>query len=283
MRGEGVAHLVTEADIVEGLRTLGLGRSSALIVHSSLSSFGHVEGGGAAVCRALLDTCGTVLMPAFTWSRTALLPPPGLERPLNASKPSSSWGEFESSLAQAVPYSPTVPVDRAIGIIPETLRLLFPRERSLHPLLSFIASGLHARKLVTAQRLDHFLGPVEALAALRGYVLLLGVGHERNTAIHLAEQQLGRVRFYRYAKAAPGVWMELPNVAGCSEGFGKIETRLDAYTREVRVGECHARLVPLDAVLTVARSMIEQDPAALLCEDECDRCWASREQWELIS
>lgn len=119
--------MVTEAEIVEGLRALGLERSSAVIVHSSLSSFGHVEGGAAAVCRALLDPCGTVLMPAFTWSRTALLPPPGLERPLNASTPSRSWEEFESSLAQAVPYSPTVPVDRAIGIIPETLRLLFPR------------------------------------------------------------------------------------------------------------------------------------------------------------
>ncbi len=275
--------MVTEADIVEGLRALGLGRSSAVIVHSSLSSFGRVEGGATSVCRALLDTCGTVLMPAFTWSRTALLPPPGLERPLNASTPSRSWGEFESSLAQAVPYSPTVPVDRAIGILPETLRMWFPHERSPHPLLSFIASGLHARKLVAAQRLDHFLGPVEALAELGGDVLLLGVGHERNTAIHLAEHQLGRARFCRYAKAAPGVWMELPNIAGCSEGFGKVETRLEAYTREVWIGECRARLVPLDAVLTAARNMIEQDPAALLCEDECGRCWASREQRKLIS
>ncbi len=275
--------MVTEADIVEGLRALGLGRSSAVIVHSSLSSFGHVEGGATSVCRALLDSCGTVLMPAFTWSRTALLPPPGLERPLNASAAGRSWDEFESSLAQAVPYSPSVPVDRGVGVIPETLRMLFPHERSPHPLLSFIASGLHARTLVAAQRLDHFLGPVEALAELGGDVLLIGVGHERNTAIHLAEQQLGRARFYRYAKAAPGVWMELPNIAGCSEGFGQIETRLEVYTREVWIGECRARLVPLDAVLSVARSMIEQDPAALLCGDGCDRCWASREQRKLIS
>ncbi len=55
--------------IAAGLRALGLHGSSVVVVHSSLRSFGHVVGGAAAVCQALVDTCGTVLVPAGTWER----------------------------------------------------------------------------------------------------------------------------------------------------------------------------------------------------------------------
>jgi aminoglycoside 3-N-acetyltransferase len=54
-------------------------------------------------------------------------------------------------------------------------------------------------------------------------VLLLGVSHTSNTTIHLAEQYLGRSRFYRYAKSADGLWAELPNIPGASHEFDAIE------------------------------------------------------------
>ncbi len=41
--------LVTRLAIEDGLRALGLARGDAAEVHSSLSSFGWVEGGAAAV------------------------------------------------------------------------------------------------------------------------------------------------------------------------------------------------------------------------------------------
>ena len=52
----------TEQEIIEGLRALELDESASVIVHSSLRSFGHVEGGALAVCRALVAVCGTVLV-----------------------------------------------------------------------------------------------------------------------------------------------------------------------------------------------------------------------------
>lgn len=44
---------VTQAMIAAGLEQLGLGQDSAVIAHSSLKSFGRVDGGAEAVARAL--------------------------------------------------------------------------------------------------------------------------------------------------------------------------------------------------------------------------------------
>ncbi len=49
---------VTKEDIKVGLMKLGLNRGDTVGVHSSLSSFGYVEGGADAVIDALLETVG---------------------------------------------------------------------------------------------------------------------------------------------------------------------------------------------------------------------------------
>jgi aminoglycoside 3-N-acetyltransferase len=123
--------------------------------------------------------------------------------------------------------------------------------------------GNCADELLGAQRLDWPLGPIEALAELRGDVLLLGVTHTANTTIHLAEQRLGRSCFWRYAKAGDGAWMELPNIPGESDAFDGIEPGLGDI-QEVRIGDCRARRVAVRDVLAVANRMILDDPAALL-------------------
>lgn len=269
---------VTEEDIARGLRALGLGRDSAVIVHASLRSFGHVEGGAAAVCRALVSTCGTVMAPAASGDLTSVPAPPGLVRPRNAYYNAASWEEFDALLARATPYSDGLPIDRELGRIPETLRRTFQHARSAHPLDSYVAVGEHARTLIAAQRLDWSLGPLEALERLGGHVLLLGVGHTVNTAIHLAEQRLGRSRFYRYAKAADGVWMELPNIPGQSHRFDAIEPALSGATREVRIGKCRARLAAVADVTAAARRLILADPGALLCDEPECRCSAAYQQ-----
>src|SRR5947209_11135777 len=106
------AESTSEREIAAGLQALGLDDSSSVIVHSSLRSFGHVAGGALAVCRALMATCGTVLVPAGTWDRTGVPAPPGLVRPHNAVRTAGSWEEFDSALARAVPFSLDLPIDR---------------------------------------------------------------------------------------------------------------------------------------------------------------------------
>jgi len=66
--------------IGDGLRALGLGAGDLVVVHSSLSSFGWVDGGADAVIDALLAAVapgGTVVMPTLTFGPyTPENPPP---------------------------------------------------------------------------------------------------------------------------------------------------------------------------------------------------------------
>jgi aminoglycoside N3'-acetyltransferase len=59
---------LTQADIVAGLRRLGLARGAAVEVHSSLSSLGKVQGGAPTVIQALIEVVGkqgALLMSAY--------------------------------------------------------------------------------------------------------------------------------------------------------------------------------------------------------------------------
>ncbi|WP_349328183.1 AAC(3) family N-acetyltransferase [Actinopolymorpha sp. B9G3] len=269
---------VTQDMIAEGLRQLGLSKASRVLVHASLRSFGRVDGGAEAVCRALVDVCGTVMVSAGAWDLTGLPAPPGLTRPHNACHQDQTWQEFDDALAKATVYSKDLPVDSWLGTIAETMRQNFPHERGDHPLFTYLAVGPDARPLVDAGRLDWPLGPIEELGELGGDVLLLGVGHTSSTAIHLAEQRMGRSRFYRYAKVAPGVWMELPNIPGESHRFDEIEGLLAPVTTEVRIGRCRARRLSVSDVLSTTERLIAADPRALLCEDPECRCGAAYQQ-----
>ncbi|TCO34554.1 aminoglycoside 3-N-acetyltransferase [Kribbella steppae] len=270
--------MVSAAEIADGLRQLGLDRSSSVIVHSSLKSFGYVDGGAEAVCDALTDTCGTVLAPAGTWDFTGIGPPPGTARPHNAYDPAPTWEAFDEELTRATAFSPDLPIDRELGRIPETLRLTRTPARTAHPLFSYIAVGPAADQLLAAQRPDWPLGPIEELGGLNGDVLLLGVDHTTNTTIHLAEQLLGRSRFYRYAKTADRVWSEFPNIPGDSHEFDTIEPTLRSATRETTISNCRARKIPVTAVLAATRQLVLADPAALLCTTPTCRCAAAHQQ-----
>jgi len=60
---------VKKDDIIAALRRVGLQPGDHVVVHSSLKSFGHVDGGPDAVIDALEDAvtkCGTVVMPTYS-------------------------------------------------------------------------------------------------------------------------------------------------------------------------------------------------------------------------
>ena len=59
---------MTKQEIINGLRSLGLKEGDLVLLHSSLYSLGHVEGGPDAVIDAFLETigaAGTLLVPVF--------------------------------------------------------------------------------------------------------------------------------------------------------------------------------------------------------------------------
>lgn len=161
---------VSRSDIARGLRELGLNANCRLLVHSSLRSFGYVEGGADAVIDALLDVVGTVLVPTLTGSE-ALSPQ---NPPVFYVEETPCW----------------------TGRIPETLRKRPHAIRSLHPTHSVAALGVNAESL-TDDHVDSItpcdeLSPYGKLARLQnGYILLIGVSHMSNTTFHHVEEIVG--------------------------------------------------------------------------------------------
>lgn len=67
-----MTHNLTETDLIKAFRDIGITDGTTLEVHSSLSSFGYVEGGAETVISALKKCCGesgSIFMPALRLSK----------------------------------------------------------------------------------------------------------------------------------------------------------------------------------------------------------------------
>ncbi len=249
-------------DLLLGFRDLHL-RDAPVIVHSSLKSFGPVEGGPATVVEALGKAFVTVVVPTFTY-KTMIIP-------LNGPADNAiEYGSGADKNKMAEFYTSRMPADPLMGIIPETLRKYPRAHRSIHPIQSF--AGFNAEAFLDYQTMDAPLGPLEALEARDGWVLLLGVDHTTNTSIHFAEKMAGRKQFVRWALTPKGV-VECPGFPGDSAGFQAIAPDVEKFTRKVQIGNCLVQAVPLRMLYKVVIARIKQDPLALLCDQpDCERC-----------
>ena len=144
-----------------------------LLVHSSLSSFGSVEGGAGTVIEALLSSVGsdgTIVVPTLTGSEAL-----GPENP---------------------PFFDPLRTPCWTGRIPETFRQRDDAVRSLHATHSAAAIGASAEEL-TGRHIDSVTpcdehSPYGLLAGKpSAYILLIGVGHESNTTMHHIEELAG--------------------------------------------------------------------------------------------
>jgi aminoglycoside 3-N-acetyltransferase len=258
---------ITYRDLSRGLRQLDLPPSAAVIAHASLSAFGQVSGGAAALLGAVLSCVDTLMMPAFTF-KTKVIPESGPE------DNGLVYGSGKDTNRMAEFYTLKMSADRLMGAVPETLRRMPAARRSSHPILSF--TGINATAALQAQTMQEPLAPVGFLAEMEGWVLLLGVDHTVNTSIHYAEKLGGRKQFVRWALTPTGI-KECPGYPGCSDGFQAISPSLDRITHRTAVGPAVVQAFPLQGLISVVQSMLADDPQALLCNNpECLRCSAVR-------
>ena len=249
-------------DLLLGLRELHLG-NAPVIIHSSLKSFGEVDGGAQTVVSALTAVFPSVLVPTFTY-KTMLTPLTGPEQ--NA----ITYGSGESQNRMAEFFTPRMPADPLMGIIPETFRTSPRAERSIHPIQSF--AGINAANLLKAQSMAAPLGPLMTLENEGGWAVLMGVNHTVNTSVHYAEKLAGRRQFLRWALTTKGV-RECPGFPGCSAGFQAIAPEMEKFTRKVQIGAASVQAVPLVMLFKVVIARIKKDSLALLCErEDCERC-----------
>ena len=175
-----------------------------LMVHVSLRSFGApIAGGADTLLDALLTRGRTVLVPAFTEPQFGL-PAPAALRP---ARNGIDYAKFpaEPRLPEGTAYTPGCElINAGLGVFPATLIKRGGAVRGDHPLFWFAAFGPQAEELIAAQSPADVYGPIRELAGRGGRIILIGVGLNRMTAIHLAEQRSGRRLFLRWAKATDG-------------------------------------------------------------------------------
>lgn len=262
--------VVTGQEIRSALRSLGLAGRAAC-VHSSLRSFGRVEGGAGAVVKAFTDEGCTLLVPTFS-SAFEVSPPAHLRFERNG----WDYGRTHASArerTEEIYTTDSTEIDRDdMGAIPAAVVSWPGRVRGGHPTDSFAAVGERAAELVSGQSYADVYAPLKALARAGGNVVLMGVGLERMTLLHLAEHEAGRALFRRWAKDERG----RPSVieaGGCSEGFGRLEPFLNPITRAAVVGRSVWKILPAAEAVARAAAAIRSNPSITHCGlEDCERC-----------
>jgi aminoglycoside 3-N-acetyltransferase len=251
--------ILNKNDIILGLQELGLTKGNIALVHSSLSSFGYVEGGADTVIDAMLETVGdegTIMVPTLTGNskQNAIIPP--TFDPINT----PCW----------------------TGKIPETFRLRKTAIRSLHPTHSVAAIGKHAEYLIanhekceTPCSMD---SPYGKLVKLGGYILLLGVTHSSSTILHLVEEianspyhmqpELVAAKLVNPDGTTTTVRCRI-HLWGWDRDFNKIDGLLaDARIMRVhKIGDAMVRLIAARPMVDLVLSELETDSLYLLTQE----------------
>lgn len=119
--------------------------------------------------------------------------------------------------------------------------------------------------------------PLHRLANRGGWILLVGVRHDRNSTIHVAERLAG-LPFKGMPRTVPVrrdgdvVDIDVARV-GCSRGFTTLEAAAEdaGIVRRGPVGVADCQLLRGDALIDLVGGMLSSDPGRLLCET--DDCW----------
>lgn len=175
---------ITQESLIKDIKRIGIKPGMTVLVHASMSALGWVCGGPVAVINALeeaLTPQGTLVMPAHS---------SGLSDPAHWENPPvpKQWWE---TIRQHMPaFDQSLTPTRGMGVIAETFRKQSGVARSGHPCASFCAWGKHKDYVISDDHYDfaqNEQSPLGRVYELDGYVLLLGVGYDKNTSFHLAE------------------------------------------------------------------------------------------------
>ena len=253
--------LISFTRLRQQLRDLGVQPGSVLVVHTAFSKIRPVEGGPQGLILAFTDVLGprgTLVMPSMTDDDDHV-------------------------------FDPSATPCRHMGVVADTFwrQLGVLRGDSPH---AFAAQGPEAARIVAPQPVDVPHGPdspVGRVHALDGWILLLGVNHDANTTVHLAEAMAGvRYRIPHHVtvrRNGAAVRVDYEEIDHCCGRFVLVDEWLDEARAQRRgtVGHGEARLMRSRAVVTAVTGRLRVNETTFLhpkgVDEECDAARASLE------
>ncbi|MCD6384416.1 AAC(3) family N-acetyltransferase [Candidatus Sumerlaeota bacterium] len=244
---------VAKKDIIQGLRRLSIKEGDILLVHSSLRSFGHVEGGADTVIDALLEVVGedgTVMVPTITGKREH-----------NKDNP---------------PVFDVLRTPCWTGKIPETFRKRPTAQRSLHPTHSVSAIGRNAHLLLD-EHIHSYTpcdekSPYQKNAEHKGKILFIGVTQECNTTLHACEE-IANVPYHLQAEETRCIVIDPEGVShtvvnrlhsweGPERNFPVVDELLLAkgLLKRTQVGQSTLAVMPAQELIAIVLEKLRQDP-----------------------
>jgi len=163
-----VNELIIKQDIHELLKNAGIKHDDKVTIHCSLRSIGKIENGADGLIDAFCEYLnnGLFIVPTHTWDKV--------------------WRES--------PYYDVRTTVPDIGTLAEVAAFRKDGVRSLHPTHSVAVFGKGAAEFIRGEEKCSSPAPlgscISKLYEENGKVLLIGVGHERNTYLHSVDERL---------------------------------------------------------------------------------------------
>jgi len=241
--------MVTKQQLRDSLAGLGIGKGMTLEVHSSLSSFGELEGGAVTVIDTLKELVteeGSIFMPALRFSR---------ELPLT---------DEDKRLGITVKIKILSPDEEhtAMGIVADTFRAM-PDTFTGRDTISTSGWGKHGREALT--------GGLDYAIHNGGKALLLGVDIYKLTAMHYVEPITPEDINAQFAPTEeinrvypPDKWLI---EAGHPPVKAWYKIQAMAYEkgliREGQIGDCKAMFFDIWSVVSLYENELKTDPYGL--------------------
>lgn len=255
--------VLLKEDIKDGLKRCGVKKGQNILVHTSLKSFGFVVGGAETIICSLLETVGedgTIMMPSQTWKN--LDPEIGVhwevpEKYYDMIR--ENWPAYNKDITPAI----------GMGCVAELFAKWPGRKRSDHPARSFAAVGKNAQYLTENHDIKNIFGegsPLSKLYDLDGYVLLLGVGYNKNTSFHLAETRAEYKNKHESTQHSAVLvdgkrkWISYDTLEVDDSDFIEMGEAFEKEydVKKVKIGNCDARLIRQRDVVDFAVKYIEK-------------------------
>lgn len=255
--------MYTAKELKEQLAGMGVNGTETILIHSSMKAIGAVEGGAETVLDVIVAYFkdGLVLFPTHTWST------------INEQNPV---------------YNPAKEPS-CVGLLTNLFLKRNGVVRSLHPTHSLAGIGENAADYLTGEENCNTPctpgGCYDRLRECDGKILLIGVGHARNTFIHSVEEVLNvpnrladmpmKLEIVMPDGGRKTVYMrkhynsQQPHI---SEDFVKLnQAFLDCKAvREVTFGNAACLLCDAKRIFEVVRHVLAPNPQCLVTEPAID-------------